>query len=53
MREAYRAVERGVFNLDVILAHSVRYRLEELSAVFAQETVAAEQQSSLKTLIIP
>jgi len=53
MREAYRAVERGVFNLDIILEHSARYRLEELPAVFAREAEAPEEQSSLKTLIIP
>jgi threonine dehydrogenase-like Zn-dependent dehydrogenase len=53
MREAYRAVERGVFNLDIILEHSARYRLEELPAVFAREAKAPEEQSSLKTLIIP
>jgi threonine dehydrogenase-like Zn-dependent dehydrogenase len=53
MREAYRAVERGVFNLDIILEHSARYRLEKLPAVFAREAEAPEEQSSLKTLIIP
>ena len=34
MREAYRAVQRGVFDLDVILAHSDRYTLDELPQVF-------------------
>jgi threonine dehydrogenase-like Zn-dependent dehydrogenase len=39
MREAYRAVQRGVFDLDVILENSVRYKLDEISTVFAKEGV--------------
>jgi L-iditol 2-dehydrogenase len=53
MREAYRAVQRGVFDLDVIFENSVRYRLNEIAHVFATETKAPDRQSSLKTLIIP
>jgi threonine dehydrogenase-like Zn-dependent dehydrogenase len=53
MREAYRAVQRGVFDLDIVLAHSVTHRLSELSDVFAQETVAPDAQGSLKTIILP
>jgi threonine dehydrogenase-like Zn-dependent dehydrogenase len=53
MREAYRAVQRGVFNLDIIFQHSVRYRLDELPAVFRSEAGPLEQQSSLKTVIVP
>ena len=53
MREAYRAVERGVFNLDIIFENSVRYRLDQIVDVFAEENAAVEEQASLKTLIIP
>jgi hypothetical protein len=53
MREAYRAVARGVFDLDVIFEHSVRYPLDEIDAVFARETEDLDVQGSLKTLIIP
>ncbi|MHB1133663.1 MAG: zinc-dependent alcohol dehydrogenase [Chloroflexota bacterium] len=53
MREAYRAVQRGVFNLDVILENSDRYRLDEIGAVFQREAAALDEQGSLKTLIIP
>jgi threonine dehydrogenase-like Zn-dependent dehydrogenase len=53
MREAYRAVQRGVFDLDIILEHSVRYPLDEIATVFAKEAAALDRQSSLKTLIIP
>ncbi|MCX5914661.1 MAG: zinc-binding dehydrogenase [Deltaproteobacteria bacterium] len=53
MREAYRAVQRGVFNLDIIFANSVKYRLAEIADVFKKETEAVERQESLKTLIIP
>jgi hypothetical protein len=53
MREAYRAVQRGVFDLDIIFAHSVRYALSELPGVLARETQDVERQSSLKTLILP
>ncbi len=52
MREAYRAVQRDVFNLDIIFENSVSHRLSDIASVFAQEN-AAEHQSSLKTLIIP
>ena len=37
MREAYRAVERGVFNLDMIFENSVRYPLDDIANVFAGE----------------
>jgi hypothetical protein len=53
MREAYRAVQRGVFDLDIIFAHSVRYKLDEIANVFAREAQALDQQSSLKTIITP
>jgi threonine dehydrogenase-like Zn-dependent dehydrogenase len=53
MREAYRAVHRGVFNLDIILANSVRRPLSEIAEVFAAEAEALDRQSSLKTLIMP
>ena len=53
MREAYRAVQRGVFDLDIILGNSDRYRLSEIAEVFAKEAAALDQQGSLKTLIIP
>jgi L-iditol 2-dehydrogenase len=53
MREAYRAVERGVFNLDVIFEHSVRYRLDEIDEVFARESEHLDTQGSLKTLLVP
>jgi hypothetical protein len=53
MREAYRAVQRGVFDLDVILEHSDRYALDELPKVFAREAQALDQQRSLKTIIMP
>lgn len=53
MREAYRAVQRGVFNLDIIFENSVRYSLDEIADVFREETEDIERQSSLKTLITP
>lgn len=53
MREAYRVVQRGVFNLDIIFANSVTYRLDELPQVFAQETKNIDMQGSLKTIILP
>jgi hypothetical protein len=53
MREAYRAVQRGVFNLDIILQNSVKYRLGEIADVFEKESADLMKQSSLKTLIIP
>ncbi len=53
MREAYRAVQRGVFNLDIILQNSVQYRLDEIADVFEKESADPLKQSSLKTLIIP
>jgi len=52
-REAYRAVQRGVFDLDIILRNSDRYTLDELGDVFAKEAEALDTQASLKTLIIP
>ena len=52
MREAYRAVQRDVFNLDIIFENSVSHKLADISDVFAQEN-ATDDQSSLKTLIIP
>ena len=53
MREAYRAIQRGVFDLDILFEHSTKYRLDEIAEVFEKEAVALDRQSSLKTLIIP
>lgn len=53
MKEAYRAVQRGVFNLDIIFENSITYPLSEIADVFAKETQSLDQQGSLKTLIIP
>ena len=53
MREAYRAVQRGVFNLDIVFENSIKYRLDEIVDVFEKESEALDTQSSLKTLIIP
>ena len=53
MREAYRVVQRDVFNLDVIFDNSVRYRLDQIADVFSVEAAALDQQSSLKTIITP
>jgi L-iditol 2-dehydrogenase len=53
MREAYRAVQRGVFNLDIVFEHAKRHRLAEIAEVFAREAEMLEQQDALKTLIIP
>jgi len=52
MREAYRAVQRGVFDLDIILAHSRRHRLDEIAQVFRCEANEGGQ-NSLKTLVLP
>ena len=52
MKEAYRAVQRGVFDLDIIFENSVSYPMEELPDVFQTES-EAQDQNSLKTLIIP
>ena len=52
MREAYRAVQRSVFDLNIIFANSVSHRLADIAEVFEREN-ATEHQSSLKTLIIP
>jgi threonine dehydrogenase-like Zn-dependent dehydrogenase len=53
MRLAYRAVQRGVFDLDTIFNNSVSYRLDDIAQVFAAEARTLDLQSSLKTLIIP
>jgi len=53
MREAYRAVQREVFNLDIVFEHSVKHKLDEIADVFEKETKALDIQDSLKTLIIP
>ena len=52
MREAYRAVQRGVFNLDIIFEHSMKYKLDDIAEVFKKEE-SLDRQNSLKTLIIP
>ena len=53
MREASRAVQRGVFDLDIILANSSRHRLGDIDQVFEAESEALDRQSSLKTIITP
>ena len=53
MRQAYRAVQRNVFDLDIILDNSVKYRLDEIDRVFAREAEALDAQDSLKTIILP
>jgi len=52
-REAFRTVERDVFDLDTVLEHSDRYSLDELPEVFAEETGSPDEQASLKTIITP
>ncbi|MBL7199630.1 MAG: zinc-binding dehydrogenase [Anaerolineae bacterium] len=52
-REAYRAVQRGVFDIEILLEHSDRYRLDEIADVFAREAESLDTQRSIKTLIIP
>jgi L-iditol 2-dehydrogenase len=53
MREAYRAIQRGAFNLDIILQNSTKHSLDDIADVFERESGALDTQSSLKTLIIP
>ncbi len=53
MREAYRAVRRGVFDIDLILENSVRYPLSEIGEVFARESADLDTQGSLKTILVP
>ncbi len=53
MREAFRAVERGVFNLDIILENSDRHSLDKIAEVFANEAERSDAQPSLKTIISP
>jgi len=53
MREAYRAVQRKVFDLDAIFGNSVRYKLDEMPEVFEKETKILDRQSSIKTIIVP
>jgi len=53
MKEAYRAVQRGVFNLDIIFENSVSVKLSEIDEVFKRETENIDTQASLKTLILP
>lgn len=52
-REAFRAVERGVYDIQTILDNSDKYRLAEIADVFAKEAIALDTQGSIKTLIIP
>jgi threonine dehydrogenase-like Zn-dependent dehydrogenase len=52
MKEAYRAVQRKVFNLDVIFENSTSHRLDEIADVFKREAEGLDHQT-LKTLIIP
>ena len=53
MREAFRAVQRGIFNLDVIFENSVAYSLDNIAEIFDKESQDLDAQGSLKTLIIP
>jgi threonine dehydrogenase-like Zn-dependent dehydrogenase len=53
LREAYKSIQRGVFDLDIILENSERHRLEDIAEVFENEAEALDHQSSLKTLIYP
>ena len=53
MKEAYRVVQRGVFNLDIIFENSVSYGLSEIAEVFKAEAEDLDKQASLKTLILP
>jgi hypothetical protein len=55
MKEAYRAVQRGVFNLDIVFENSTTYRLSEIATAFEKETQTLDEQGhgSLKTLILP
>ena len=53
MKEAYRAIQRGVFNLGIVFENSITYRLSEIAAVFEKETHNIDQQESLKTRIFP
>jgi len=53
IREAYTAVQRGVFNLDIIFENSVTYKLDEIADVFENEASNLETQESLKTIIVP
>lgn len=53
MREAYRAVQRGVFDLDVIFEHSATHRLGEIEDVFRRECEHIDRQGLLKTVIVP
>jgi len=53
MREAYRLIQRGVFNIDIILKNSAGYELDELPEVFEKEAAAMDTQTSLKTIITP
>jgi len=52
-REAYRAVQRGVFDIDIIFQNSDRYSLDGIADVFAKESESLATQRSLKTLIMP
>lgn len=53
MREAFRAVQRGVFNLDIIFENSVKFSLDNIAEIFDKESQDLEVQGSIKTLIIP
>ena len=48
MREAYRAVQRGVLNLDIVFENSVKYSLDEIEDVLKQGSEALDTQGSLK-----
>ena len=53
LREAFRAVQRGVFDLDIVLENSVTRELKDIARTFREESETPNRQSSLKTLIKP
>jgi threonine dehydrogenase-like Zn-dependent dehydrogenase len=53
MREAYRAVERGAFDLSIVFENSVTHSLDDIASVFQEEAEALDEQASLKTIILP
>lgn len=52
MREAYRVIDRNIFNIDIILKNSETYPLEKIGQVFNKEKDESDQKS-LKTFIKP
>ena len=52
MREAFRVVQRNVFDLNIVFENSTAHKLSEIADIFAGETTGVVQ-SSLKTVIVP